>query len=199
MEYAILDSEGITSTPGMIDLYNYDSITNEFLYSSREYLSLGVGLPAYSCIDAPGPFRNGFTVCRTADGNAWEYVIDRRGETVYSIKTGAALIISLPGDYPPDTTPVAPETPFDIWNGKNWVTDVDAQQATKVTMAEEEKSQRLGFAYQKIVVGQTKLLMGKKLSKSEYEKLFSWIEYIDAVTSLDIYSMQDIDWPSIPK
>ncbi|HFH2159215.1 TPA: hypothetical protein ACGH7L_004217, partial [Shigella flexneri] len=47
--------------------------------ASTEYLAVGVGIPAYSCLDAPGSYKAGYAICRSADFNSWEYVPDHRG------------------------------------------------------------------------------------------------------------------------
>jgi hypothetical protein len=44
----------------------------------------------------------------------------------------------LPGDYPVGTTTLAPATPYDTWNGSEWVTDIEAQHAADVDAAEQQ-------------------------------------------------------------
>lgn len=119
MSEAKLNSNFIAIVAGDITVFNYDGETREYLSSSVEYLAVGVGIPANSCTDAPGESKEDFTICRSADFTAWEYVADHRGETVYSTETGEAVIISAPGDYPNDTTTLAPPTPYDTWNGSS--------------------------------------------------------------------------------
>ncbi|EJX4580722.1 tail fiber assembly protein, partial [Salmonella enterica] len=65
MMKAELNSELIATVAGNITVYNYDGETREYLDSTVEYLAVGVGIPANSCIDAPGNSKDGFTVCRT--------------------------------------------------------------------------------------------------------------------------------------
>ncbi len=54
MDNAVLNSELITTKAGSITVYNYDGETREYISASTEYLAVGVGIPAYSCLDAPG-------------------------------------------------------------------------------------------------------------------------------------------------
>ena len=117
MTHAELNNDQIATVAGNVTVYNYDGETREYLSSSVEYLAVGVGIPANSCIDEPGEKKEGFAICRTADFTAWEYVADHRGETVYSTETGEALAITVPGNYPESTTTLAPATPYDTWNG----------------------------------------------------------------------------------
>ncbi|EGK2853313.1 tail fiber assembly protein, partial [Escherichia coli] len=56
MNNAELNSELIATKAGDITVYNYDSETREYISASTEYLAVGVGIPAYSCLDAPGAY-----------------------------------------------------------------------------------------------------------------------------------------------
>lgn len=73
MYNAILNSKFIATKAGEITVYNYDSETREYISASTEYLAVGVGIPAYSCLDAPGTHKAGYAICRSADLNSWEY------------------------------------------------------------------------------------------------------------------------------
>ena len=55
MDKAILNSELIATKSGDITVYNYDSETQEYISASTEYLAIGVGIPAYSCLDVQVP------------------------------------------------------------------------------------------------------------------------------------------------
>ncbi|AJQ73758.1 Tail fiber assembly protein [Salmonella enterica subsp. enterica serovar Montevideo str. USDA-ARS-USMARC-1903] len=52
------------------------------------------------------------------DLKSWEYVSDHRGEIVYNTETGDAKEITALGDYPENTTTIAPLTPYDKWDGE---------------------------------------------------------------------------------
>ncbi|SQB55158.1 e14 prophage tail fiber assembly protein [Escherichia coli] len=52
MDNAVLNSELIATKAGNITVYNYDGKTREYISTSNEYLAIGVGIPAYSCLDA---------------------------------------------------------------------------------------------------------------------------------------------------
>ncbi|MGV5590753.1 tail fiber assembly protein, partial [Escherichia coli] len=49
-----LNSGFIATEPGFINVYNYNGETREYISTSTEYLAVGVGIPAHSCLDAPG-------------------------------------------------------------------------------------------------------------------------------------------------
>lgn len=74
----------------------------------------------------------------------------------------------------------------------------EPSQAERVASAEQEQSSLLEIATAKIVIWQTKLLAGRKLSESETTQLSAWLDYIDAVTAVDTSTAPDIDWPVAP-
>lgn len=198
MSEAKLNSNFIAIVAGDITVFNYDGETREYLSSSVEYLAVGVGIPANSCTDAPGESKEDFTICRSADFTAWEYVADHRGETVYSTETGEAVIISAPGDYPNDTTTLAPPTPYDTWNGSEWVTDTKAQHAVDVEAAEQQKAALLAEAQTTISLWQTELQLGI-ISDEDKASLIAWMKYIKAVQVVDTSKAPDITWPDKPE
>lgn len=198
MAKAKLNSELVATAAGDITVFNFDCETREYLSSSVEYLAEGVGIPANSCIDAPGKDKDGSVICRTADLAAWEYVADHRGETVYNTETGEAVIVSLPGDYPENTTVLAPATPYDTWNGSEWVTDTEAQHAADVEAAELQKSALLLEAQATISLWQTELQLGV-ISDEDKASLITWVNYIKAVQAVDTSTAPDITWPIKPE
>ncbi|CZW62627.1 phage tail assembly chaperone gp38 [Enterobacter hormaechei] len=198
MAQAKLNSEFIATAAGDITVFNYDGETREYLSSSVEYLPVGVGIPANSSTEAPGEAKAGSAICRTKDFTAWEYVADHRGETVYSTETGDAMLVSLPGDYPEGTTTLAPSTPYDTWNGSEWVTDTEAQQAADVEAAEQKKSALLLEAQTTISLWQTELQLGI-ISNEDKASLIAWMNYIKAVQAVDTSKAPDITWPDTPE
>lgn len=68
-----------------------------------------------------------------------------------------------------------------------------------VADAEAEKSARLDEAKSKIVIWQTKMLMGRTLTSKESASLNEWVDYIDAVSDIDTSTAPDIDWPQPPE
>ncbi|HEP0316220.1 TPA: tail fiber assembly protein [Enterobacter bugandensis] len=198
MPKAKLNNEFIATVAGDITVFNYDGETREYLSSTVEYLAVGVGLPANSCTDAPGEDKAGSAICRTEDFTAWEYVADHRGETVYSTETGESLIVSLPGDYPEGTTTLAPSTPYDTWNGSEWVTDTEAQHAADVETAEQQKAALLLEAQATISLWQIELQLGL-ISDEDKASLIAWMNYIKAVQAVDTSKAPDITWPDKPE
>ena len=199
MDKAILNSELIATKSGDITVYNYDSETQEYISASTEYLAIGVGIPAYSCLDAPGTYKVGYAICRSANFNSWEYVPDHRGEIVYSTKTGESKEITAPGDYPENTTTIAPLTPYDKWDGEKWVTDTEAQHRAAVEAAETKRQSLADAAMDSISLIQLKLRAGRKLTQAETTRLNTVLDYIDAVTITDTSTAPDVIWPELPE
>ncbi|EQT61125.1 phage tail fiber assembly protein [Escherichia coli HVH 188 (4-2356988)] len=194
-----LDENGFATEPGFITVYNYNGETREYISTSTEYLAIGVGIPAYSCLDAPGSYEAGYAICRSADFNSWEYVPDHRGEIVYSTETGESKEITALGDYPENTTTIAPLTPYDEWNGEKWVTDTEAQHSAAVDTAEAQRQSLIDTAMASISLIQLKLQAGRKLTQAETTRLNAVLDYIDAVTATDTSTAPDVIWPELPE
>ena len=199
MNNAILNNELIAVQEGNIIVYNYNSETREYISASTEFLAVGVGIPAYSCLDAPGTHKADYAICRSMDLNSWEYVPDHRGETVYDTETGEAKEITVPGDYPENTTTLAPLTSYDKWDGEKWVTDTEAQHSAAVDAAEAQRQSLIDTAMASISLIQLKLQAGRKLTQAETTRLNAVLDYIDAVTATDTSTAPDVIWPELPE
>lgn len=199
MEQAILGKDGYALNDGEIIVHNYDGETREYISTSTEYLAVGVGIPACSCLDAPGTHKAGYAICRSVDLNSWEYVPDHRGEVVYSTETGDTKEITVPGDYPENTTIIAPLTPYDKWDGEKWVTDTEAQHSAALDAAEAQRQSLINAAMASISLIQLKLQAGRKLTQAETTRLNAVLDYIDAVTATDTSTAPDVIWPELPE
>ena len=199
MNNAELNSELIATMAGEITVYNFDVMSREYISASTEYLAVGVGIPAYSCLDAPGAYKAGYAICRSADFNSWEYVPDHCGEIVFSTETGESKEITAPGDYPDNTTTIAPLTPYDKWDGKKWGTDTEAQHSAVVDAAEAQRQSLIDTAMASISLIQLKLQAGRNLTQAETSRLNTVLDYIDAVTATDTSTAPDIIWPVFPE
>ncbi|HGX5929012.1 TPA: tail fiber assembly protein [Escherichia coli] len=199
MEQAILGKDGYALNDGEIIVHNYDGETREYISTSTEYLAVGVGIPACSCLDAPGAHKAGYAICRSVELNSWEYVPDHRGEVVYSTETGDTKEITVPGDYPENTTTIAPLTPYDKWDGEKWVTDTEAQHSAALDAAEAQRQSLINAAMASISLIQLKLQAGRKLTQPENTRLNAVLDYIDAVTATDTSTAPDVIWPELPE
>lgn len=198
MAKATLNKTGIATKAGDITVYNFDGETREYLSAAVEFLAVGVGIPANSCTDAPVSDKDGFAVCRTANFDGWEYVADHRGETVYDTETGQPVEITGLGDYPASVTTIKPLTPYDRWNGSEWVTDEDAQKGGQVAAEEQNKSVLLAEAQNTISLWQTELQLGL-IGEDDKTSLIAWMKYIQALNAVDVSTAPDIEWPVKPE
>ncbi|MDS6663512.1 tail fiber assembly protein [Klebsiella pneumoniae] len=195
MAKVMLDKNGLARSAGTLTVYNFDAASGEFTGSNDEYLAQGVGLPANACVTAPPVIEAGQAAVYR-DGN-WQVVADHRGETVYSVADGSAIVLSELGDYPADTTPLAPATAWDKWDGEKWVTDADAQQAADVKSAARQKSALISEASAVTQAWQTQLLLGI-ITDADKVTLTKWMKYIQAVQAVDVSESPEISWPSPP-
>lgn len=198
MTKATLNKNGIATKAGDITVYNFDGETREYLSASTEFLAVGVGIPANSCTAAPVDAKEGFAVCRTASFDGWEYVADHRGETVYDTETGQPVEITRLGDYPDCVTTIKPLTPYDRWNGSEWVTDEDAQKGGQIAAAEQNKSVLLAEAQNTISLWQTELQLGL-IGEDDKTSLIAWMKYIQALNAVVVSTAPDIEWPVKPE
>lgn len=63
--------------------------------------------------------------------------------------------------------------------------------------AEQRKTSLLEMAQDAISIWQTKLLLGR-ISDADKASLNAWLDYIDAVQTLDVRSPEAISWPDSP-
>lgn len=198
MAKAILNQYGMATKAGELSVYNFDAMTREYLCVTVEFLAPGVGIPASSCTDAPPVAKDGYAVCRTASLDGWEYVADHRGETVYSTTTGQPVDIIAPGEYADGITTISPSTPYDQWNGSEWVTDEDARRKAQVRDAGQIKARLLSEAQSTISLWQTGLQLGI-ISDDDKASLMVWMVYIQVLNAVDTTTAPDIDWPPLPE
>lgn len=172
-EYITLNAQGFAETSGWIVCY----LTNpdgEYIGFIDEFIPATAGLPAGAYIDEPPADEAGKAIIRV--GDKWELVDDHRGETVYSTESGQPIEVKAPGDYPDNTTPLAPATPFDKWNGSAWVTDEVKLKAEKIAEAEFRKAQLRAQADSEIAWRQYAVDKGKATAE-EAADLINWQDY----------------------
>ncbi|WP_338156941.1 tail fiber assembly protein [Pantoea allii] len=192
-----LDSNLIAISSGEIIVHNFDGISHEYLSTTTESLTMGVGLPANSCIDAPLDVKDNMVACRTKDLLSWEYISDHRGETVQDIKTGESLIITELGDYPENTTPKIPLSQYDEWNGENWVMNLVKKHEADIASAEKHRQSLLDNIEKTTSDWRIELLLGD-ISDNDKSQLSAWMAYKSAVKAVDVSTAPDVNWPVLP-
>lgn len=198
MATAKLNQHMIATVAGDITVFNYDGETREYLSSSVEYLPVGVGIPANSSIDAPGESKTGFAICRTTDFSSWEYITDHRGQIVYNIETMQQVEVTALGDYPEGTTPTAPASPYDKWDGEKWIMDSAAKHQGDIADAEQHRQMLLAQVDELSSDWRVGLMLGD-ISEENKKKLSSWMAYKTAVKAVNVSTAPDINWPVQPE
>ena len=198
MTTAIFNENQLASQAGTATVYNFDGTSREYIGSTVEYFAIGVGIPADSALDEPLAAKPGFAVRRNASLDGWEYAPDYRGSDVYEKSTGKKRTLTQLGDYPDDVTPLAPATPYDVWNGSAWVTDEAAQHVAQIAQAEQTRARLLNKAKYTINLWQTELQLGI-ISDDDKAQLIVWMRYIQALQKVDTKTAPDIAWPEQPQ
>ncbi|MGN7505019.1 tail fiber assembly protein [Escherichia coli] len=207
MDYAVLNNEFIATQAGNITVYNYDGETREYIFTSTEYLAVGVGIPACSCLDAPGSYKTGYAICRSADFNSWEYVPDHRGEIVFSTETGESKEIKAPGDYP-EKAAIGRLKGNELEQYNLWLDYLDALElvdpssapdSAAVDAAEAQRQSLIDAAMASISLIQLKLQAGRQLTQAEITRLNAVLDYIDTVTATDTSTAPNVIWPELPE
>lgn len=196
MAKVTLDKNGLAKSAGTLTIYNFDAVSGEFTGSSDEFLAQGVGLPANACMTEP-PATEAGRVAFYRDGS-WLDVADHRGETVYSVTDGAAILIDVPGDYPADTTPLKPATDWDKWDGEKWVTDPAEEKAAAIKEAIELKAVLITEANSTTQAWQTQLRLDM-ITDADKASLMAWMKYVQDVQAVNIHEAPAITWPQKPQ
>lgn len=176
---AVFDSNLIATQAGTVQVFHFDMSSREFIGTEEVYIHVGVGLPAFSCMEEP-PVQSEYQVAvRSEDNSSWTVTEDYRGVTVYDLQTLASHVITEPGPIPDTVTTSAPSTPYDKWDGSAWVTDADAQHAADIAAADLQKKQMITQASAEISI----LLDAVNLNMATDEEKFR-------LTALQAYRVQ---------
>ncbi|MGL4860499.1 MAG: tail fiber assembly protein [Enterobacteriaceae bacterium] len=195
---AVFDAEtGFCTAEGWVTVHYTELRYREYTGSRREYIPVGVTLPAGGYIDAPQAPEPGIAICRSHDAKAWEYLPDHRGKTAWKTDSREPFTVTAPGELPTGTTLLAPATAFDHWNGSAWVTDTEAMKAAAMAEASEEKTHLLLQADMTIRILQDAVDLGIA-TDDEAAQLIAWKRYRVLLSRVDTSSAPDILWPVPP-
>lgn len=193
----VFDDAGLAIEAGEIRCFYYDSLTLEYTGWSDEFINIGVSMPGNSTDIDPGDEMAGKVAVFT--GGVWKLEEDHRGESVWSTKDGRAVIIDYIGEIKSDFTTMSPSTPFDKWDGMQWVTDTEAQYAAAITQAENERQRLLKHADAVMLDWRTELMLGE-ISDANKAKLSAWLAYKNEVKSVDVTTdPEHVSWPVLPE
>ena len=195
---AQLDENGFAVNDGYAQIYQYHGVTKEYTGTQMVFVLKSFGIPADSCLDAPDvPVAENMAIVRTSDGKSWLHVPDYRGSVAYDKETKHLTEITELGGLPDNLTLDAPETPFDKWNGKKWVTDKSEQLAYEIAVAESQKQSLLAEAEQEIAMLERKVRLNMATDEDKV-KLNEWEIYSVKVSDVDTSTAPDITWTAKP-
>ncbi|HHR5622788.1 tail fiber assembly protein [Klebsiella pneumoniae] len=193
---AVFDSNLIATQAGTVQVFHFDMTSRDFIGTEEVYIHVGVGLPAFSCLDEP-PVQSEYQVAvRSEDNASWSVTDDYRGITVYDIQTLVSRVITEPGPLPHTVTRLQPSTPYDKWDGSTWVTDADAQHAAEIAAADRKKAELMVQVSADISV----LLDAVNLeiaTDTEKLKLTGLQTYRVLLNRVDTSTAPDVQWPEI--
>ncbi|HAT2216857.1 TPA: tail fiber assembly protein [Citrobacter freundii] len=193
----IFDKDGLAVEAGTTRVYYFHPVTKEYVGWSDEFINIGVSMPGNSTNIAPGNEVAGEVTVFT--GKDWKRQKDHRGETVWSTDDGSAITVDYIGSVRDGYTSIAPSTPYDKWDGEQWITDTEAQHAADKEAAKQQQQSLIDSAMASISMIQLKLQAGRTLTTTETTKLNSVLDYIEEVEATDTSTAPDVNWPVPPK
>ncbi|MGS3366691.1 tail fiber assembly protein [Klebsiella michiganensis] len=190
----VFDSNLIATQAGTVQIFHFEMASREFLGTEEVYIHVGVGLPAFSCLEEP-PVQSEYQVAvRSDDNSSWSVTDDYRGITVYDIQTLASHVITEPGPIPDTVTRSVPLTPYDKWDGSAWVTDGDAQHTADVAAADQQKKELIAQVTADISILQDAVALNMATDE-EKSRLTSLQAYRVLLNRVDTSTAPDIKWP----
>ncbi|HBR3961092.1 TPA: tail fiber assembly protein [Klebsiella pneumoniae] len=191
---AVFDSNLIATQAGPSQVFHFDMTTREFIGIEEIYIPVGVGLPAFSCLEEPPVQSEYQVVVRSEDNSSWSVTDDYRGITVYDIQTLASHVITEPGPIPDTVTRSVPLTPYDKWDGSAWVTDANAQHAADIAVADMQKKELITQASADISIIQDAVTLNIATDE-EKSRLTSLQTYRVLLSRVDTSTAPEIQWP----
>ncbi|KPR53274.1 tail fiber assembly protein [Citrobacter freundii] len=194
---SLFDKNGNATETHVATVSSYDAMTGEFIDTYDVRIIDGTGIPAFSTLTiAPEP-EKGFAYIW--NGLSWDAVPDFRGMTAYIKESGEVVTVSDIGELAETLTLIKPLTPFDKWDGMQWVTDTEAQYAAAITQAENERQRLLKHADAVMLDWRTELMLGE-ISDANKAKLSAWLAYKNEVKSADVTTDPEyVNWPVPPE
>ncbi|MGG7669685.1 tail fiber assembly protein [Yersinia sp. J1] len=102
------------------------------------------------------------------------------------------------GSYPEGTTPNAPASPYDKWDGDKWVTDSAAKHEGDIADVEQHRQLILAHVDELTSDWRVELMLGD-ISEENKKKLSTWMAFKTAVKAVDVSTAPDVNWPVQPE
>jgi len=190
------DENGFSKLEGMVVAYACYENNRELMGSVTVSVQPGFGLPANTYLDIPPPSKAGMTIVR--DNDTWVYVNDFRGQNAYAKKDGAPILIEALGEPDESYTLIAPETPFDEWDGQGWVKNIEKEKNHAILIAEGNKRELSEIAEKEISLLNRAVRLGIA-TDDEKKMLNEWELYSVYLSRVDIKEAPYIKFPKAPE
>lgn len=191
----LFDENGNATETHTIKVSGFSPVDGEFKSTYDVRILAGTGIPGFSTMSIAPVADDGFAVCW--DGKAWNQVEDLRGKTAYKKSDLTSEMVRTIGPLDDEYTLLVPKTPYDKWDGSEWVTDADAQHAKDVANAEQKKNSFRTTADAEISWLQDAVDAGIATDE-ETAMLASWKNYRVLLMRVDVTKAPDIEWPTPP-
>lgn len=199
IQNAQFDESGLAVISGWAKIYRAHPYTREFIGAAMDNVPYGGSVVGDAYLDEPEiPTVPNMAIVRAPDGQSWLHAPDYRGSVAYDKETKQQTEITELGELPDNLTLESPETPFDKWNGKKWVTDKVEKQAYEVAIAESKKQSLLTEAEQAISMLERKVRLGMAID-TDRVKLTAWEIFSVKVADTYTSTAPDIIWPEKPE
>lgn len=191
------DENGFAIKSGFELCHCCDFQTGAYIGLQEQYVSVNCGLPAHAYLDAPPEYKDGEWPVRISSSEPWVILPDFRGKTAYSIETKQPREINELGPLPDHETLKKPSSPYDAWDGLQWVEDHEAEAAAALAAATATRSALLAEANQHIAVLSDAVDLGMA-TEDEQAAYNAWRRYRVELTRLDL-TITPIEWPEKPQ
>lgn len=190
------DENGFAMASG-IEICHCCDASGAYIGSIKQFISENFGLPAHAYLDEPPAYGDGEWPSRTDRDKPWSILPDLRGRMAYNIDTKEAREITTLGPLHERETMLQPSSPYDAWDGLQWVTDHEAEAAAALSAATATRSALLAEANQYIAVLSDAVDLGMA-TEDEQAAYNAWRRYRVELTRLDL-TATPIAWPEKPQ
>ncbi|MDX7993076.1 tail fiber assembly protein [Xenorhabdus littoralis] len=193
------DENGFATSNGWVRVYRANVETREYICADMERTVIGVSLSAGAYLDAPElPIMEDIAVCRSIDDKSWIHFPDYRGKNAYNVETRISRKVYEIGELPAELTLLNPKTSFDKWDGKQWVTDINAQKEHDLQQLVNQKQSLQHEAEQKIIQLERKVRLNMATG-DEITLLNQWEIYSVKLIDINIANLNESEWPKKPE
>lgn len=189
----LFDVNGNATETHVATISGFDFATGEHLSTYDVRILAGTGIPGFSTLTLAPVADDGYAVCW--DGSAWAQVEDLRGKTSYKKIDRSTETVRTLGPLDDAYTLLPPSTPYDKWDGSEWVTDADAQHAAEVAAAVQKKNALRAVADDEIAWLQDAVDAGIATDE-EASSLAAWKKYRVMLMRVDTSKPE---WPDMPE